>query len=90
MDSETWMNAYKARELGFCDEVLYTNSEQEPMPDNASGFSFARKTAVACLVNRVLASTPKPQPPVSEPEPAPAPDNRIKAADLEKRLSLLK
>ncbi len=24
MDNETWMNAWKAKELGFCDEVLYT------------------------------------------------------------------
>ena len=29
MDSETWMSAHKAKELGFCDEVLYT-PEDEP------------------------------------------------------------
>ena len=23
MDAETWMNAYRAKELGFCDEVLF-------------------------------------------------------------------
>ena len=27
MDSETWMSAYKAKELGFCDEVLYIGDE---------------------------------------------------------------
>ncbi|MGX8707097.1 MAG: head maturation protease, ClpP-related, partial [bacterium] len=80
MDSETWMSAHKAKALGFCDEVLYTGDEQ---PDDASGFSFARRTADVCLMNRVLASMPKP-------EPTPAPDNRVKAADLEKRLALLK
>ncbi len=99
MDSETWMNAKKAKELGFCDEILYTGENE--LPDNdATGFSFERKSAAACLMNRVIASMPKPQasapsvpehPPDPEPAPEPvAPDNRVKAADLEKRLSLLK
>jgi ATP-dependent Clp protease protease subunit len=99
MDSETWMNALKAKELGFCDEVLYTDNGK---PDDVSGFSFARRTTDACLMNRVIASMPKPAPVVNEPasapvepEPEPAipepePDNRVKAADLEKRLALLK
>ena len=99
MDSETWMNALKAKELGFCDEVLYTGNGK---PDDVSGFSFARRVADACLMNRVIASMPKPAPVVNEPasapvepEPEPAipepePDNRVKAADLEKRLALLK
>ena len=99
MDSETWMSAHKAKELGFCDEVLYS---PEDKPDNASGFSFARRTADAWLMNRVIASMPKPASVAVEPEPAPVepepgptvpepePDNRVKAADLEKRLALLK
>ena len=103
MDSETWMNALKARELGFCDEVLYTGAED--LPENVAGFSFERKSAAACLMNRVIASMPKAQPappaeldqtpaePIpeepKEPEPV-IPDDRVKAADLEKRLSLLK
>ena len=94
MDSETWMNALKAKELGFCDEVLYTGTGGGK-PDDVSGFSFARRTADACLMNRVIASMPKPAPVEPEPkptvpEPEPEPDNRVKAADLEKRLALLK
>ena len=96
MDSETWMNAMKAKELGFCDEVLYTGTGGGK-PDDVSGFSFARRTADACLMNRVIASMPKlapvepePEPAVPKPEPEPEPDNRVKAADLEKRLALLK
>ena len=99
MDSETWMNAKKAKELGFCDEILFAGESE--LPDDASGFSFGRKTAAACLMNRVIATLPKPEPehpcdpePVPEPQPKPTPepvpDNRVKAADLEKRLSLLK
>ena len=101
MDSETWMNALKARELGFCDEVLYTGAED--LPDDMAAYTFERKSAAACLMNRVIASMPKPQnvvkeelehppdvtPTPEEPEPV-IPDNRVKAADLEKRLSLLK
>ena len=103
MDSETWMNALKARELGFCDQVLYTGAEE--LPENVAGFSFERKSAAACLMNRVIASMPKAQPappakleqtpaePIpeepKEPEPV-TPDDRVKATDLEKRLSLLK
>ncbi len=93
MDSETWMNAKKALELGFCDEILFIGENE--LPDDVSGFSFGRKTAAACLMNRVIATLPKPEPePLMEPEPAPEPepqpDNRVKAADLEKRLLLLK
>ena len=28
MDAETWLNAHKAKELGFCDEVLYEASDE--------------------------------------------------------------
>ncbi len=93
MDSETWMNALKAKELGFCDEVLYTG-DNDLLADNASAFSFGRKAAAACLMNRVIAALPKPvpaHPPDSDPTPEPVtPDNRVKASDLEKRLALLK
>ena len=98
MDSETWMNALKAKELGFCDEVLYTGAED--LPEDMAGYSFERKSAAACLMNRVLATIPKADPvekkepehpPNTETIPEPVtPDNRVKAADLEKRLSLLK
>ena len=71
--------------------------------DSETCYTFERKSAAACLMNRVIASMPKPQnvvkeepehPPdvvrtPEEPEPV-TPDNRVKAADLEKRLSLLK
>ena len=104
MDSETWMNAMKAKELGFCDEVLYTGSED--LPENMAGYTFERKSAAACLMNRVIAAMPKPVNVVKdesklsldpgttpeepkEPETVP-PNDRVKAADLEKRLSLLK
>ena len=87
MDSETWMNAKKALELGFCDEILFTGDNE--LPDDVSAFSFGRKTAAACLMNRIIAALPRPEAEPA-PEPEPQPDNRVKAADLEKRLLLLK
>ena len=83
MDSETWMNALKAKELGFCDEVLYADINDQP--DTVSGFSFARKTAAACLMNRVMAKVPKP-----EPEPEPPAEKRVDASGYDARLSQLK
>ncbi len=35
MDSETWMNAYKAVELGFADDILFRNTEKEDEKDKA-------------------------------------------------------
>ncbi len=104
MDAETWLNAHKAKEMGFCDEVLYEedddrNEEVGKKPD----FIFSEKTAARVLMNKVLDSIPKPTPamahppddhstddPIRDPILDPIPDNRVRAADLEKRLSLLK
>lgn len=83
MDSETWMNAWKAKELGFCDEVLYAEGQSEP-DMKVAGFSFARKTAAMCLMNRVLASVPQP-----ETEKAPV-DNKVNAAGYEEKLLRMK
>lgn len=85
MDSETWMNAWKAKELGFCDEVMFAEGDAQPDTQNVSGFSFARKTVAACLMNRVMASVPKP-----EPEKAPVDENRVPAAEAEARLQRTK
>ncbi len=107
MDAETWLNAHKAKELGFCDEVMYEGSNEENEDTGGKpDFIFSARTAALVLMNKVLASIP--QPPAAEPvqpaaepeeygrpedcrtaEPV-TPDNRVKAADLEKRLSLLK
>ena len=81
MDSETWMNAWKAKELGFCDEVMFAGENDQPDTKNVSGFSYARKTAAACLMNRLVASVPK-----AEPEKAPANETRVSTAAAENRL----
>lgn len=73
MDGETWMNAKKALELGFCDEILY-QPETEAAPEDS--FTFSRRAVTNSLMDKLKTRIPKP-------------DNRVKATDLQKRLSLL-
>ena len=73
MDGETWMNAKKALELGFCDEILY-QPEAEPVPEDS--FTFSRRAVTNSLLDKLKTRIPKP-------------DNRVNAADLQKRLSRL-
>ena len=49
MEDEMWMNAYRAKELGFIDEVLYTNTEDK----NQTGFDFSKKKVNACMQNSI-------------------------------------
>ena len=73
MDGETWMNAKKALELGFCDEILY-QPEAEPAPEDS--FTFSRRAVTNALLDKLKTRIP-------------TPDNRVNAADLHKRLSRL-
>ena len=89
MDSETWMNAVKAKELGFCDEVLYQPEKAEHVENS---FTFSRRAVTNSLLDKLKACVPKepPDPPpdlLPEIEPIPEPTNRVNASDLEKRLA---
>lgn len=75
MDAETWMNANKALELGFCDEIMFQRQEVDPAPEDS--FLFSRRAVTNCLLDKLKARAPEPQNP------------RVKASDLEKRLALL-
>ncbi len=77
MDGETWMNPKMALELGFCDEILY---EQESTETTEDAFVFSRKAVTNCLLDKMKAKQTN----------GPKIKTTIKAADLEKRLSLLK
>ena len=74
MDGETWMNAKKALELGFCDEILYQPEAEQPAPEDS--FTFSRWAVTNSLLDKLKTRIPKP-------------DNRVSAADLHKRLSRL-
>ena len=89
MDAETWMNAQKALELGFCDEVLFQPEEVDKVQNS---FTFSRRAVNNCLLDKLKACIPKEPPdlppdPLPEIEPTPEPTNRMNASDLEKRLA---
>lgn len=77
MDSETWMNAHKAQELGFCDEILY---QPESIISAENSFSFSRRAVANSLLDKLQSRVRQKTEPSTP---------GIKAADLEKRLSLL-
>lgn len=54
MDAETWMNANKAIELGFADEVL----KDEKLSDTTiSAYAFSRKAVATNLLNKMAERT---------------------------------
>ena len=89
MDAETWMNANKAVELGFCDEVLF---QPEKVNKVQNSFTFSRRAVNNCLLDKLKGCIPKeprdlPPDPLPEIESTPEPTNRVNASDLEKRLA---
>ncbi len=83
MDEETWMNANKAKELGFCDEVRSENiaeQSKETSQFGMSDFAFSRKVAVLNLMNKLCADA----------APSPIPDNRVEVRATDTRLEHLK
>ena len=66
MDSETWMNANKAIELGFADDMLADERTVTEIP----AYAFSGKAAQTALLNKISAKA-KPTPPeTNAPEPA--------------------
>ncbi len=90
MDNETWLNAKMAKQLGFCDAILFKD-DGEDLPDMhvSAAAAYSGKAAVNQLLNRLIAKLPHTAP-ATENDPVPEPDpTRVSAAMLEKRLSLL-
>lgn len=50
MDEECWMNAQKAVELGFADEIFYINNAN---PKISAGLIFSRSTVVNSILNKL-------------------------------------
>ncbi len=50
MESETWMNAKKAVELHFADDIISDDSKE---PAEAPAYAFSAKTADANLINKI-------------------------------------
>ena len=97
MDSETWMNANKAIELGFADDVL----KDEKREASDESIAFSAKAAQTALMNKLCRPVNKKQKAaetIAQMAAIPAKDGAMpdseesgtKVTDLEKRLSLLK
>ena len=87
MDAETWMNANKAVELGFADDIL---TDEKTVDVVIPAYAFSRKTVQAALLNKISAKV-KHEPAV-EPEAPAAPEQpQGRSVDeLKKRLETIK
>lgn len=74
MANETWLNAKKAVELGFCHGLLYENESKE---ETAVGFEFNSRALTFAVVNKLKDTKP------------PRPEG-VQADQLMKRLELIK
>ena len=88
MDAETWMNANKAIELGFADDIL---EDKKKCAADETAFSFAARSSEMRLMNKLEAKygrkTETKECPSVEAEEE---DKGTRIEELEKRLSLLK
>lgn len=88
MDSETWMNANKAIELGFADDIL---TDKKKCAADETAFSFAARSSEMHLMNKLEAKFGrKPETnkcPLAE---AVGEMKGTRIEELDKRLSLLK
>ena len=80
MDAETWMDANKAVELGFADEIMQRVGSAEDMEPPAGSMSYSKANVVNSLMDKVAAKC------AIKSEPT----RKTKADDLMARLNLIK
>jgi len=80
MDAETWMDANKAVELGFADEIMQRSDSAEDMELPAVSMLYSKANVVNSLMDKVAAKC------AIKSEPT----RKTKADDLMARLNLIK
>ena len=80
MDAETWMDANKAVELGFADEIMHRNSESEEVPTPAVSLLYSKANVVNSLMEKIAAKCAI----------QPKAETKHRADDLMERLNLIK
>lgn len=80
MDAETWMNANKAVELGFADDILF--KAENDITSAKDSFLFSRRAVTNSLMSKVRTH--------SKTQIKPAENTGTPIAELEKRLDLIK
>lgn len=87
MDAETWMNANKAVELGFADDIL---TDEKTVDVVIPAYAFSRKNVQAALLNKISAKM-KPEPKAEPDTPAEPEQPQGRSVDeLKKRLETIK
>jgi len=97
MDSETWMNANRAVELGFADDVLKDEKHAIDVP----AYAFSGRAVENALLNKITskikpekAETAEPSPAAPGPEPEPEAEAEVNTGhsvdELMTRLNLIK
>ena len=76
MDAETWLNANKAIELGFADDILFKDNEPTGVTVGEASFAFSRRAVTNSLLNKLTAKKPT--------------NKGVPVAQFDKRLELLK
>ena len=80
MDAETWMDANKAVELGFADEVMKRSSEEEDAPAPVVSMLYSKANVVNSLMGKIAQKCTI----------NPKPTHTYRADDLLERLNLIK
>ena len=87
MDAETWMDATKAVELGFADDILKRPGEAEDVETPVVSMLYSKANVVNSLMDKIArkcAIDPKPA------EPTEPTTHKHRADDLMDRLNLIK
>lgn len=88
MDSETWMNANKAIELGFADDVIRDGKGEGT---SEATVMFSRKAVNNALFNKVAAKVQKTKPTVTDQAQIKEPENKGHSVDeIMERLNTMK
>ena len=84
MDAETWMDANKAVELGFADEIMQRATESEAAPAPTVSMLYSKANVVNSLMEKIAAKC------AIEPKPA-APEHTGRSVDeLRAKLNTIK
>ena len=88
MDSETWMNANKAIELGFADDVISDSKNEDT---SEATVMFSRKAVNNALFNKVAAKVQRTKPTVTDQAQIKEPENKGHSVDeIMERLNTMK
>lgn len=63
MDAETWMDATKAMELGFADEIMTRNDSSEDVETPAVSMLYSKANVINSLMDKIAAKCAIPQKP---------------------------